>query len=590
MIDRLKPIFRAPILVVALVLTSTATAQTDRAAPDRGAPEAATGFDDRGGARTAHDMISAANPHAARAGYDILARGGSALDAIIAAQMVLNVVEPQSSGIGGGAFLLYYAAAENALYTYDGRETAPAAVTETLFVDPDGTTPGYLDAVAGGRSVGVPGLLRMLDRAHHDHGRLPWRDLFAAAISLAKDGFAISPRLHHLAARVPTLRKFPKARDYLLTTAGDAKPIGAELRNRRLAETLDIIARDGVDAFYSGAIAADIVNAVTNAPLNPGAMTIADLAGYQAKVRAPVCAPYRTYRICSMGPPTSGGVTILQILGMLAQFDMARLAPFGVDASHLFAEASRLAFADRDLYLADPDFVAVPVAGLLNRAYLAARAALIDPRRANRTSAAGAPPGLSADFALPPEQREPPSTTHVSVIDRDGNAAALTSSIEFAFGSGLMARGFLLNNQLTDFALVPQRAGVPVANRVAPGKRPRSSMAPTIVFDDSGDPALVIGSPGGANIICYVVKVIVAVIDWGRDVHSAIALPNLCNRNGDTLVEKGTRLEALTHALSRRGHVIDVRDMNSGLHGIAVTADGLAGGADPRREGIALGH
>ena len=555
-------------------------------------PEAATGIAPRAAMETSREMAVAANPHAARVGAEILARGGGAVDAAIAMQMVLNLVEPQSSGIGGGGFLLHFDAANETLESYDGRETAPARADEALFLKPDGSAPGYFEALVGGRSVGAPGLLRMLETAHEDHGRLPWAELFAPAIALAEAGFAISPRLHRLAGWAPTLKAFPETAAYFLNPDGTAKAPGTLLRNPALAETFRLVAAGGADAFYAGPIARDIAAAVAGAARNPGLLSESDIAGYRAMRRAPVCLVYRGYRVCGMGPPSSGGVTVLQILGLLAG---SEIPPAGsVEATHLVAEAMRLAYADRDRYMADPDFEPAPVNGLLDPSYLAARAAAIDPARAAGAREAGDPPGGDRAARRGGESAEAPSTTHLSAVDSDGNAAAMTSSIEFAFGSALMTRGFLLNNQLTDFAFHPERDGATVANRVAPGKRPRSSMAPTLVFDPQGRLALALGSPGGSRIICYVATTLIAILDWGLDPQAAAAAPHWCNRNGPTELEAGTPLTELAPALEASGHEVSVRDMNSGLH-IVATRDGAQGrrllaGVDPRREGAAFGR
>jgi len=540
-------------------------------------------------------MVVAANPYAAEAGLDILRGGGSAVDAAIAVQLVLTLVEPQSSGIGGGAFMLHYAADEDGggeLLAYDGREVAPAAVTPDLFADVERSYQGFLNAVLGGRSVGVPGVLAMLRQAHDDHGRLPWGDLFDRAIELADQGFEVSPRLNYLIKVDPLLAKVPGTRDYFFGDDGQAVAIGTRLRNPAYAKTLRLIRDGGVDAFYKGEIARAIVDAVQNAPFNPGKLALGDMAGYEPRVREPVCAPYRMQKVCGMPPPSSGGTTVLAILGLLEPFDVSALAPNSADAVHLIAEAERLAYADRDRYVADNDFVPVPVEGLVDRGYLADRAKLIAMDRVMATVEPGVPPGATvmgadATAALP-------STSHFSIIDQWGAVVSMTTSVENAFGSRLMAGGFMLNNQLTDFAFLPtDDQGRPVANRVEPGKRPRSSMAPTIVFDEAGRVRLAVGSPGGNAIIAFVAKTLVGVIDWGLDIDAAIELPNFYNRGGPTTIEIGSPLAGARPELEARGHDVRARSIVSGLHGLTVdyreAGKVIRGGADSRREGVALG-
>jgi gamma-glutamyltranspeptidase/glutathione hydrolase len=536
-------------------------------------------------ARAERQMVAAANPLAAQAGLDILRAGGSAADAAIAAQLVLNLVEPQSSGIGGGAFLLHYGGETRDLAAYDGRETAPAAATPELFLTPEGAPMKFWDAVVGGRSVGVPGLLRMLELAHGDHGRLPWARLFEPAIQLAERGFAVSPRLAGLIANDKHLKTFPETAAYFFGADGAPHPVGHVLKNPAFARTLRRVAAGGAAAFYNGPIAREIVAAVNGAAGNPGAMTLDDLSGYTAKRRAVLCRPYRAWRVCGMPPPTSGGIAVLQILGILQSFDLAALEPNSAEALHLIAEASRLAFADRNRFLADSDFVPVPVTQLLDRAYLARRAKLISPA----TTLGKAEPGLPTQKGAMPAQADPPSTSHLAVVDSTGNAVSMTSSIESAFGSRLMAGGFMLNNELTDFAFRPEAEGRAIANQVEAGKRPRSSMSPSLVLDKDGRLVLALGSPGGSRIIGYVAKALIAHLDWGLDVQAAIALPHAVNRNGATDLEADTPVATLKPALEALGHEAKVRKLTSGLHGIAVTPNGLEGGADPRREGIAVG-
>jgi gamma-glutamyltranspeptidase/glutathione hydrolase len=578
-----SPAYRLLSLAAALILVAAATAHADTV------PEPATGFTKKEKVVAQRHMIAAANPLAAAAGREMLRAGGTAIDAAIATQMVLNLVEPQSSGIGGGAFIVYWTARGQEVVTYDGREAAPAAATPERFLDADGKPRGFVDAAIGGRSVGVPGVLRALELAHKAHGKLPWAQLFQPAIDLAENGFAISPRLHALIANDEHLKRFEPARSYFYAADGTPKAVGTVLVNKPLAATLRAVAEGGPAAFYAGRIATDIVTAVTQAPVNAGDITLADLAAYRAKQRPPVCGPYRIYVVCGMGPPSSGGLTLLEILGVLENFDMAKTQPVSVEGVHLYAEAARLGYADRNLYMADSDFVAVPIRGLLDPGYLKSRAHLINPNKAMGIAPAGAPPMKASWDHSAGQTPEFPSTSHLSIVDDDGNALAMTTTIEDAFGSRQMVDGFLLNNQLTDFSFVPEENGRPVANRVEPGKRPRSSMTPTLVFDQEHRLVMVIGSVLGSSIVNHVGKTIVAALDWGLDIQAAIDVPNFGSRNGPTEIEAGPDAERLRAGLTALGHEVAILKVTSGLHGIMVTRDGLVGGADPRREGVALG-
>ncbi len=555
-------------------------------APDR-PPEPATGFQPKPAVHAKRFLVVAAHPLASRAGADVLARGGGALDAAIATLMVLNLVEPQSSGIGGGGFLLHWSQGDRRLSAYDGRETAPAAAAPGRFLDASGKPLSWPDAIVSGRSVGVPGLLSMLELAHRRHGKLPWASLFEPAIRLAEAGFPMSARLHALVAADRYLAQDEDARRYFYGGDGKARPAGAILRNPELARVLRAVAARGVDAFYRGEVARAIVAKVRAHPRSPGDIAAEDLSGYAATERAPLCGPYRKWRVCGVPPPSSGGFALLQMLAILERTGIERTRPGSVEAVHLFSEAGRLAYADRDTYVADPVYVPVPLGPLLDPGYLAARARLVDPARSMGRASAGAPPGVPALGTG--EALELPSTTHVSVVDGNGDAVAVTASIESAFGNRQMVRGFMLNNELTDFSWQLQPDGRAVANRVEPGKRPRSSMAPTLVFDAEGRLVLAIGSPGGHSIINYVAKTIVGVLDWDLDVQDAVSLPNFGSRNGPTDLERGTDLERLVPALRAMGHVVRVRPETSGLHGIQREAPGWIGGADPRREGAAVG-
>ncbi|TCL00397.1 gamma-glutamyltranspeptidase/glutathione hydrolase [Shimia isoporae] len=530
-------------------------------------------------------MIAAAHPLAVQAGADVLAKGGSAADAMVAAQAVLGLVEPQSSGLGGGAFLVWYDAASGKVTTLDGRETAPMAATPRLFQDENGERLKFFEAVVGGRSVGVPGTPMLMEVAHRKWGRSTWPELFLPAIRHAEKGFPVSRRMAASVARdSERLASHPTTAAYFLP-GGVPLPEGEILFNLEYANSLRLLAREGADPFYTGEIAGDIVDAVRKAD-NPGVLSNVDMALYQVKERPAVCVVYRKHDVCGMGPPSSGGLTVGQILGMARHFDLAGMGPDSVEAMRVIGEASRLAFADRGRYMADSDYVPVPVEGLLARPYLKSRSRLMESDTAltKEQVVSGEPKFDHAMNYADGETFEQPSTSHISIVDSYGNALSMTTTIENGFGSRVMARGFLLNNELTDFSFRSHVKGVPVANRVEPGKRPRSSMAPTIVLRD-GKPVLVVGSPGGSRIIGYVAKTIIAHIDWGLDVQAAIDLPNMVNRFGTFDVEE----DSMKDPLEEIGFEVKVRDLNSGVHAISI-GETLQGGADNRREGLAYGQ
>lgn len=533
-------------------------------------------------------MVSAADPRAAEAGAQVLRAGGSAADAALATLLALTVVEPQSSGIGGGGFLLLDDGAGR-VETFDGRETAPAAAIPDWFK----TGGQYLtmaQAIPGGITVGIPGNLALMAEAHARQGSLPWRDVFQPAIRLARDGFAVTPRLHSFLVRSKDRAAFTEAGRRLYYGAdGDPLPVGTVIRNPQLAKFLKQLASKGSDAFYAGANARKIADTVSRAPRHPAPLTRADLNTYRAKQREPICGMYRAWRVCGMGPPSSGATTVLGILGLIERFDMGGLGKDNPVSWHLMAEAMRLTYVDRDRYLADADFVSVPTAGLLAPDYIAARSQLMAPDSVMPAVAPGQPAGAVVAFADAPSG-EVPSTSHFVVVDRQGRAATLTSTIEGAFGAGLMVNGYYLNNQLTDFSMVPERDGKPVANRVEAGKRPLSSMSPTLVYAPDGTLRLAIGAAGGKTIPAQVTKAIIGVIDWNLSAQDAIALPQIYAPGGNTVtVEKGSALEAMIPALQALGHK-DVITATPPLKANAVEVVGgrLVGGADPRSEGRAV--
>ena len=532
-------------------------------------------------------MVSVANPHAAAAGARVLSEGGTAADAMVAVQAVLGLVEPQSSGIGGGAFLVWYDGKSGETTTLDGRETAPLAATPRLFQNEKGERLKFWDAVVGGRSVGVPGTPALMEAAHKKWGQNSWNSLFAEVIDLAENGFAVSPRLAALVARdAERLGRFSDTAEYFFP---NEQPLveGDLLTNPAYADVMRRIAKDGAEVIYSGDIARAIVDTVRGAEKNPGVLSLTDLQIYKVKERPAVCAPFRGHQVCGMGPPSSGALTVGQILGLLNQFPPG--SSNDPQTLRLIGDASRLAFADRGRYMADSDFVPMPTQGLLAQDYLSERAKLLNGPDALTEAVPGNPEYSHASLWADDVSLELPSTSHISIVDRFGNALSMTTTIENSFGSRLMTHGFLLNNELTDFSFSSHRNGVPIANRVEPGKRPRSSMSPTIILKD-GRPTLVIGSPGGSRIIGYVAEAIVAHIDWGMNIQAAVSIPHAINRFGTYDLEKGTSLEAMVAPLKGLGYKVNLRSLNSGLHAISIGENGLFGGADPRREGIAIGQ
>lgn len=562
--------------------------------PDQ--PELATATTAKPGWTFRRQAVAAAHPLAADAGAQVLRAGGSAIDAAIAVQLVLGLVEPQSSGIGSGAFLLHWDGRE--VVAYDGRETAPAAATERLFLDAQGKPLPFNQVVAGGRAVGTPGAMRMLEMAHRAHGTLPWSALFEPAIALAEGGFRVSARLSAQLESDPFLRNDPTARAFFYAPDGKALPPGTLLRNPDYADVLRRLAREGADALHRGPIARRIAQAVQSHPANPGTLDERDLAGYLPKKREAFCHDWRAWRVCGMPPPSSGAIAIAQILGVLDRTAYAASAPGSAELLHGYSEAARLAFADRGQYLADPDFVQPPAgrwSSLIDPVYLESRARLVGERSMGRAAPgtpSGAPVARADDRSL-----EVPATSHVSIVDAQGRAVSMTTTIEAQFGSRLMVNGgsgkpggFLLNNQLTDFSFAADDNGVPIANRVQPGKRPRSSMSPTLVFERATHRlVLVTGSPGGAPIIHYTAKTLLGTLAWGLSPQQAIDLPNFGSLNGPTLLESGRFPPAVIESLRARGHDVREQDLTSGAHTLLRTREGWSGGADPRRDGVVVG-
>ncbi|WP_375320126.1 gamma-glutamyltransferase [Aliivibrio logei] len=552
---------------------------------DNVAPEAATGLTKQNLVEGKEWMIASANLYASEAGAEMLRKGGNAIDAMVATQLVLGLVEPQSSGIGGGAFLVYWNAKQQDLTTFDGRETAPLEVTPQLFQDDKGQPLKFYDAVVGGRSVGTPGAVKLMWDTHQKLGKLDWKTLFEPAIDLATNGFTVSPRLAKLVDNDQEfLQRSPAAKAYFFNQDGSPIKAGQKLKNPDYAKTLQVISEQGAVAFYQGKIAQDIVNTVRNETSNPGVLNLIDFTAYQVKEREPVCAPYRQYAICGMGPPSSGALALGQIMGVLSHYPISDMGKDNVQSWRLLGDASRLAFADRGKYMADSDYVPMPTQGLLDKTYLEKRAELLKGKNAVAETSAGSPPWSHAKNYALDEAIELPSTSHFSIVDKDRNVVSITTTIENGFGSRLMVGGFLLNNELTDFSFRSHVDGVPIANRIEPGKRPRSSMAPTIVMENN-KPYMAIGSPGGSQIIGYVAKTLIAHLDWGLNLQQAIDLPNMNNRFGTFEIEKDTAAEVWVPKLEKIGFKVQVKELNSGVQAIKLQGDSLVGAADPRREG-----
>jgi len=575
-------------LIACSVIFASSSAFASSQVTDNIAPELTSKITTKQSVNAEQYMVAAANPLAVQAGYEVLKSGGSAADALVAVQTVLGLVEPQSSGLGGGAFLVYYDAQNKKITTFDGRETAPLAAKPELFQDENGKPLKFYDAVVGGRSVGTPGTVKLIATLHQKYGQKAWPDLLQPAHTLASEGFSVSERLASAIANdQKRLSRYPETKSYFFTKDGEPLQEGSKLVNRAYAQTLDTLARDGEAAFYSGQIGKDIVAKVTGITDNPGYLAQKDFSNYDIIEREAVCAGYHQYELCGMGPPSSGALTVGQIMGIAEQFDLKAMGPNDPIAWQIIGDASRLAFADRGRYMADTDFVPMPE-GLLNKEYLASRAALITQGKALSTVEPGEPQWRDKIAQADDQSIELPSTTHIVIADKAGNIISMTSTVENGFGSRLMSNGFILNNELTDFSFAAYKDGYPIANRVEPGKRPRSSMSPTIVMEN-GKPYMAIGSPGGSRIIGYVAQTLIAHLDWGMDIQDAINMPHLVNRFGTYDLEEGTAAIRFKAPLEKMGFNVNIRDLNSGLHGIVFNNDGMVGGADPRREGIAMG-
>lgn len=581
--------FNKSLITIGMALVSLPVLATTADVADSVAPELTSKVTSKTSVEAKKYMVAAANPLAVEAGYEVLKNGGTAADALVAVQTVLGLVEPQSSGLGGGAFLVYYDAKTEKITTFDGRETAPLAAKPELFQDEMGKPLKFYDAVVGGRSVGTPGTVKLIATMHEKYGQKEWSELLVPAMNLADNGFVVSERLASSIERdKKRLSRYPDTKAYFFTPDGEPLKEGSTLVNKAYAKTLDTLAKEGQQAFYSGQIAQDIVSKVNGISDNPGYLAMEDLAIYKVIEREAECGGYHQYDICGMGPPSSGALTVGQILGIVSHFDLKSMGPNSPEAWQIIGDASRLAFADRGRYMADSDFVPMPE-GLLDEAYLKNRAMLISKGKALSEVAPGNPPWNNRVALADDQSIELPSTTHIVIVDAAGNTISMTSTVENGFGSRVMSNGFILNNELTDFSFASHKNGYPIANRVEPGKRPRSSMAPTIVLEN-GKPYMAVGSPGGSRIIGYVAQTLIAHLDWGMDIQDAINMPHLVNRFGTYDLEEGTDAVRFKEPLEKMGFKVNIRDLNSGLHGVVFADDMLIGGADPRREGIVMGE
>lgn len=571
--------------IIVFLFISACSQNTNSHSSDVWVGEPDSGFRNLKAVNANHYMVASGSKTASEAGTEIIAKGGNAIDAAIATALVLNVVEPHSSGIGGGGFLVYYDKESNQTISFNGRETAPEKSHDRIFLDKDGYPRNFQDAVRGGLSVGTPGLLKMMKEAHNQYGKLPWEDLFQPAIKAANNGFKVSERFNLLSQEISYLKNFGETSEIYLDKNKNPRKVGELITNPTLAKTLTTISKNGIKSFYEGNIAQNIVHAVQNSAINPGYLSLADLKNYDVKKGDLICTPYRNHKICTMSLP-SGGPVLLQIMSILENFELNKLKPNSLAAVHLITEATRLAYADRNEYMADES--AVPLKKLLSKNYLRTRAALIKTNQA-LTSVKPGKFTINQNFVLNKRAIEPPSTTHLSVIDKSGNAVSMTNSIEYFFGSAISVNGFLLNNQLTDFSFLPSQNGKKVANRLRPKSQPRSSMSPTLVFDNKGQLVMILGSPGGPRIIQFVAKAIINHIDFGLDVQEAISLPTFVVLNDVIELEKNRNITKLNDALKEMGHKTKIIEIVSGIQAITLKDGKIQGGADPRREGVAIG-